>query len=186
MTAKPARKIVLMALPRPQKPASPRRPSATAAQHRNATPDAAPDAPTFGLMLALEDLQVLAGHVSALLDDAALNDIGIGSWLGELDNVLGAIRSAIGKGWIISREDLSIEDEGAADLHEVLARRPSAEDVDWPETGQSRLLVRLVDYWLDQIGERGHSLLHLLIGADDVLEAARSLTALGGIRYPFR
>jgi hypothetical protein len=147
--------------------------------------DAALDRPTLGFVLAVGDVQALAGHVSALLDDAAVKETGITGWLDSLDGVLDMIRSAIAEGKMVSREDLTIDDEGPADLHEVLARCPSAEDAGWPETRQSRLLVRLIDYWLEQICERGKALLHLLIGADDVIEAARSLTTINAIRYPF-
>jgi hypothetical protein len=181
-----APKILLKALPRPRKTSSPRqRLSARPARQGNPEADAPFARPTLGLLLAVSDLQVLAGHVSVLLDDPALKDSGISSWLDDLDSVLDRIRREITAGRIVSREDITIDDDGPSDLHEILARCPSAEDADWPETGESRLLVRLTDWWLEQIGERGNALLHLLIGADDAVEAARSLAALDSIRYPF-
>lgn len=182
----PALKILLKALPRPRK-ASPvrQRLSARPARQGNAEPDAPFAQPTLGLLLAVSDLQVLADHVSVLLDDPALKDSGISRWLDDLNSVLDIIRRQVTEGRIVFLEDITIDDDGPSDLHEILARCPSAENADWPETGESRLLVRLVDWWLEQIGERGNALLHLLIGADDALEAARSLAALNSIRYPF-
>lgn len=123
--------------------------------------------------------------MSALLDDPALKESGISRWLDDLDSVLDMIRRRITEGRIASREDITIDDDGPADLHELLARCPSAEDAGWPDTAESRLLLRLTDWWLEQIGERGQALLHLLIGADDAIEAAKSLTVLDTIRYPF-
>lgn len=182
----PAPKILLKALSRPRKTSSPRqRLYALPARKGNAEPDVPFAEPTLGLLRAVSDLQLLAGHVSVLLDDPALNDSGISGWLDDLDSVLDMIRREITAGRMVSREDITIDDEGPSDLHEILARCPSAEDADWPETGESRLLVRLTDWWLEQIGERGNALLHLLIGADDAVEAARSFAALDTIRYPF-
>lgn len=181
-----APKILLKALPRPGKTSSLRqRLSARPPGHGKAEPNAAFDQPTLGLLLAVSDVQVLAGHVSALLDHPALKNSGISRWLDDLDTVLDMIRRGITEGGIGFREGITIDDEGPADLHEVLAQCPSAEEVDWPDTAENRLLVRLTDWWLEQIGERGQALLHLLIGADDALEAARSLAALDIIRYPF-
>lgn len=181
----PAPKILLKALPRPSKPSSLRqRLSARSARQGNAEPDVPFAQPTLGLLRAVSDLQVLAGHVSVLLDAPALNDSGISGWLDDLDSVLDMIRREITAGRMVSREDI-IDDEGPSDLHEILAQCPSAEDVDWPDTGESRLLIRLTDWWLEQIGERGQTLLHLLIGADDAVEAAKSFAALDTIRYPF-
>jgi hypothetical protein len=142
------------------------------------------DVPTQGLILAVADLQVLVGHVAVLLNDEYLKGSGIIDWLSNLDDVLRTLESSILHGRLTCREELTIDDEGPADLAEILAQRCFSENEAWPETGQSTLLAKLIDYWLDQVTARGHSLLHLLLGAEDVVGAAESLTKLNDIRYP--
>ena len=46
---------------------------------------------------------------------------------------------------------MTIDAGGLSELAEMLAQRCFSEDEDKPETGQSKLLAKLIDYWLDQV-----------------------------------
>lgn len=142
------------------------------------------DSPMQALLLAVEDMRLLVGHVANLLSNECMAEVGITRWLNRLDEVVTAIVSSVRSGKISSVHKFTIDDEVPESLENALHSRFYAEELNWPATAHYSLLARLVDYWLDQICARGLSLLHLIIDADDVISAGKSLAKLNEIRYP--
>ncbi|RLM50361.1 hypothetical protein DVK02_17410, partial [Halobellus sp. Atlit-31R] len=90
----------------------------------------------------------------------------------------------VATGRMSSRLQITMEDEEASGLEQALSHAWESEDNDWPDQPEFQLLPKLMGYWIKQIRDRGYSLLHLIIGADDMIEAARSLTKLNAVTYP--
>ena len=151
---------------------------------QNAESDSADDPLTRALLPAVQDMQILAGHVFALLDGPVAQEAGITEWLQRLQAELELIRESVISGKMSSRLLITMEDEEASGLEQALSHAWQSEDNDWPDHPEFQLLAKLMGYWIKQIQDRGYSLLHLIIGADDMIEAAKSLTKLNAVSYP--
>ena len=144
-----------------------------------------PDDPlTRALLPAIHDMQTLVGHVFALLDGPIAKEAGITEWLQRLQAELELVQESVATGRLSSRPQITMEDEEASGLEQALSHAWESEDNDWPDQPEFQLLAKLMGYWLKQIQDRGYSLLHLIIGADDMIEAAESLAKLNAVRYP--
>ena len=144
-----------------------------------------PDDPlTRAILPAVQDMQTLVGHVFALLDGPVAKEAGITQWLQRLQAELDLIRESAATGRMSSRLQITMEDEEASGLEEALSHGWDSEDNDWPDQPEFHLLAKLMGYWLKQVQDRGRSLLHLIIGADDMIGAAKSLTKLNEVSYP--
>jgi hypothetical protein len=137
-----------------------------------------------GLAPAIADMKTLVDHVAALLDGPLLENVGISGWLVELHQALDHVRASLLSGELAKLDTITIDDDAPSSLESALSRAPTVEDAGWPDLPEFLLLRTLVDYWVQQLKARGYSLLHLLIGADDLIEAAASFAHLEKVTYP--
>lgn len=151
---------------------------------QNVESDGPNDPLTRALLPAIQDMQTLVGHVFTLLDGPVATEAGITEWLQRLHAELELIRESVVTGRMSSRLQITMADEDASGLEQALSHAWESEDNDWPDQPEFHLLAKLMGYWLKQIQDRGYSLLHLIIGADDMIEAAKSLTKLNAVSYP--
>jgi hypothetical protein len=136
------------------------------------------------LLPATKDMQILVGHVYALLDGPVADEAGIINWLKRLQAELDISHKAVITGRMSSRELIAMEDEEPAGLEDALSGAWDSENNDWPDQPEFHLLAKLAGYWIQQVQDRGQALVYLMIGADDLMGAAHSLEKLGEIRYP--
>lgn len=139
---------------------------------------------TRALLPAIRDMQIIVGHVYALLDGPVAQEAGIIEWLKHLQAELDISHEAVISGRMAAREVVTMDDEEPAGLDDALSRAWDSEANDWPDQAEFHLLARLTGYWIQQVRDRGYALVHLMIGADDLIEAADSLQKLGEVRYP--
>ena len=151
---------------------------------RNAESTAPDDLLTRALLPALQDMQTLVSHVFALLDGLVAEEAGITEWLQRMQAELELVRESVDTGRLSSRSQITMDDEEASGLEQALSHVWKNEDNDWPDQPEFQLLAKLMGYWLKQIQDRGHALLHLILRADDLIEAAESLEKLNAVRYP--
>lgn len=137
-----------------------------------------------GMLYAIQDMRSLVGHVRALLDGPFADRTGIKDWLVHLDDVLQRLDQSFIVGRISGEDHLTIDDEGPADLDNALQLPWESGDQEWPEEAEFQLLSRLIEYWIDETQKRGYMLFHLLIGADDIVGAGKSLAKINEIGYP--
>lgn len=136
------------------------------------------------LLPAIEDMQILVGHAYALLDGPVAQEAGIVEWLKRLQAELELSHNSVITGRMSSRGQITMEDEEPAGLEDAISGAWDSDDNDWPDQPEFHLLARLMGYWVRQVEVRGLALVHLMIGADDLIEAADSLQKLDEIRYP--
>jgi len=183
--SKPTSKVILLALEAPRSRtfgASLKNRPGNRRQREQA--EISQDPLTRALLPAINDMQILVGHVYALLNGPVAEEAGIIEWLKRLQAELGISREAVISGSLSAREVITMEDEEPAGLDDALSQAWESGDSDWPDQTEFDLLARLMEYWIQQVRDRGYALVHLMIGADDLLEAADSFKKLGEIRYP--
>ena len=151
---------------------------------RHDEPDAPVDPLAKALLPAIKDMQILVGHVHALLNGPVAEEAGVSEWLKRLQAELDLAYDAVMSGRMSSRGVITMEDEEPAGLDDALSQAWDSEDNDWPDQPEFHLLAKLTGYWIRQVRDRGYALVHLMIGADDLIEAAQSLQKLGDVSYP--
>lgn len=138
------------------------------------------------LLPAIEDMQILVGHAYALLDGPVADEAGIIEWLKRLQAELELSHDSVTTGRLSSRDQITMEDEEPAGLDDALSHAWDSGDTEWPDQPEFHLLARLAGYWVLQVQHRGRELVHLMIGAHILTEAADSLKKLNEIRYPLQ
>jgi len=176
--SKPASKVILRALEAPRSRTFGARLKNRPGNRQQGEQVEIPQDPlTRALLPAIKDMQILVGHVYALLNGPVAEEAGIIEWLKRLQAELDLSHEAVITGRLSAREIITMEDEEPATLDDALSQAWESDNSDWPDQPEFDLLARLTEYWIQQVRDRGYALVHLI-------EAAHSLRKLGEIRYP--
>lgn len=141
---------------------------------------------------AIDDFLAFSAHIRVLLKDKFAVRIGIVEWLDRIDASMEALVAVLETGELeVMRANEDTSDE-FGQLEYELENCWLAENFEdefaklCPESIGCETLTALVEYWVDQIKERGWAIHGILIGSEGVLEVGNALANIRNINYPPR